>query len=278
MIFCHASHLTKWFIRIFITLSISIAVFFTSYSYSKCDNKPVTVGVIDTGFGYQEHGKEASLCKLGHRNFTHQPEVFKDNRTSTPIPLDLHGHGTNIAGIIDRLAKSTKANFCIVVLKYYVNDGYGSQNLKATVDAINWAADIKLDYLNYSSGGEDPSADEFKAIERYLNGGGTLVVAAGNNGMNLDDKDHHYYPACYTDKRIIVVGMLDKNGVQYRYSNYGSVVTRWEIGAEVDGFGISESGTSQAAAVATGKLVAQTKSRCKDVPIRRKSSKEKETR
>jgi len=102
-------------------------------------------------------------------------------------------------------------------------------------------------------------------------------VAAGNNGMNFDEKGR-YYPACYDDKRIIVVGMLDKNGVQYKYSNYGSRVTRWEIGYEVVGFEISESGTSQAAAVATGKLVSQTKSRCKDVSVRHKGSQEKETR
>jgi hypothetical protein len=146
------------------------------------------------------------------------------------------------------------------VLKYYVT---GSQlNSYNTTRAFEYAAEKKFDYINYSSGGVDPSEKERIAVERYLNHGGKLISAAGNEGKNLDMPGNQYYPAMY-DKRIIVVGMLDVNGIQYEYSNYGKVVNRWEIGQELIGYGVKMSGTSQSTAVATGKIVSENPNKCK---------------
>jgi subtilisin family serine protease len=94
-----------------------------------------------------------------------------------------------------------------------------------------------------------------------LNGGGHLITAAGNDAENLDLPNNHYYPAQY-DKRIVVVGALDSYEVQTYFSNYGKVVTRWEHGLMVTGYGITLSGTSQATAIATGKMVGNNPNKC----------------
>jgi hypothetical protein len=145
-------------------------------------------------------------------------------------------------------------------LKYYRPDGNG--NLRATVNAIKYATDLKLDFINYSGGGADPNVDEYYAIEQYVNGGGTILVAAGNDGKNLDNPENGFYPAKYAvhDKRIIVVGLLNDFGIISTVSNYGSFVTRWEKSVNAPGFG-HPSGTSLATAVATGKEVAKNKKR-----------------
>jgi major intracellular serine protease len=249
--------------RFLMALSILVNLFVTSSAYSTCYQRPITVGIIDTGFGYEGHGKGAKLCKFGHRDFT------LSAKQDEPIGKDYNGHGTNIAGIIEKLADGTGANYCLVILRYTSGVyGEGHHNIQATVDAINWAADIHLDFINYSSGGDYPSEPEHQAIKRFLAGGGTFVAAAGNDGWNLDVKGNNYFPASYGDKGMIVVGSLGDDGVKLNSSNYGSVVNRWELGYKVVGFGIQMTGTSQAAAVASGKLVSQTY-RCMNVPARR---------
>jgi hypothetical protein len=64
------------------------------------------------------------------------------------------------------------------------------------------------------------------------------------------------------DKRTVVVGSLDNNGKKMESSNFGSAVSRWELGLNVIGYGIIMSGTSQAAAVATGKIVSENPNKC----------------
>jgi hypothetical protein len=53
-----------------------------------------------------------------------------------------------------------------------------------------------------------------------------------------------------------VVGNVDRSGKIANNSNYGKSITRWEIGVNVKAYGLIMSGTSQATATATGKIVA----------------------
>lgn len=247
----------KWLLA----LCISINVFINSNAYCEhtCQSRPVTIGIIDSGLGFAGNGIDAKLCAVGHKDFTDTNGYFPGTRAKNPVPIDSNGHGTNVAGIIQNYADKGNGNYCLVILKYW--DGYGSHDNEAdTIRAIHWATALHLDFINYSSGGPLPNEDEYRAIEVYVNNGGTFVVAAGNEGLDLDKPLNGYYPAKYAkyDKRIIVVGMLDNYGVQSRQSNYGSMVSRWEIGQDVVGYSLVRSGTSQAAAVATGKLVSKT--------------------
>lgn len=227
----------------------------------RCGKYPVKIAVIDTGFGYEDKGHESKLCRYGHRDFSNDNQFTTAYDTKVPVPLDVHSHGTNIAGIIDEYAKKSHLNYCIVVVKYFSAQQDGQQNLQAMVSAIRYAANIKADYVNISGGGNIFNYREYLQVERYLNGGGKLVVAAMNDNVSLDLPQNKVYPAMY-DKRIIVVGNNSASGVKSKSSNYGSVVTRWEIGEDVTAYGITMTGTSQATAVATGKIASENENKC----------------
>lgn len=234
-------------------------MFLNISAYATCTDKPIRIAVIDTGFGFKNKGQEARLCRYGHKDFTEEQKFSDPTNNKLKVPLDINGHGTNVIGIIEGYAKEAHINYCIVVLKYYTRDGI--HNLRNTINAFNYTADMKIDYVNYSAGGPDSSGAEKLAVKKYLDGGGVLIVSAGNGSTNLDLSRYIYFPAQY-DKRIIVVGSLNKYGFHLPSSNYGTAVNHWEIGTNVIGYGLSMSGTSQAAAVATGKIVSQNKNKC----------------
>jgi subtilisin family serine protease len=238
----------------------------------KCNKAPIRIAILDTGFGFKDQGHEANLCRYGHKDFTKDRQFTHAFDTHDLVPLDVHGHGTNIAGIIDGYLKEAHTNYCFVIVKYYSEQQRGSENLLATIRGINYAANIHADYINYSGGGPETNQFERAAIKRFLNHGGKLISAAGNENQDIDKPENAYYPAQY-DKRIIVVGNLCKDGVEYiqsdgtkikrcASSNYGEAVTRWEVGEDVTAFGITMTGTSQATATATGKIVAESSNKC----------------
>lgn len=243
--------------RIAALLSLLIA----SQSYADCKDMPVKIAVLDTGFGYQDKGHQAKLCNYGHMDFSIDRQFTKNYMTKTPVPLDVHGHGTNIVGIIDDYARKAHINYCIVIIKYYSDDQPGWLNLAITIQAIKYATNIGVDFINYSGGGPQTDPAEKLAVKKFLDKGHTFVAAAGNEGEELGKFGSAYYPAM-EDKRVIVVGNLCKNGVKCKTSNYGSVVNRWEVGEDVTAFGITMTGTSQSTAVVTGKLVSESNNKC----------------
>lgn len=217
---------------------------------SSCKIK--TVAVIDTGFGYQDKGHDAPLCQYGHRDFTKDGST-RNYGTNTPVPIDFNGHGTNIVGLIARYAK--KSNYCIVVIKYYSDRQTGIENLIASGKALQYVANLKVDYVNYSGGGDNFDKTEYLAVKKMLNANTKIVAAAMNNNKNIDSPFDYVYPAMY-DKRIVVVGNLSWTGFKSRSSNYGDRVTRWEVGENQEVYGITMTGTSQSTAIATGKIIA----------------------
>lgn len=219
----------------------------------KVSMKKQVVAIIDTGFTPQSAGQEKVLCKFGHKDFSVDQKYYEDLGTTDPVPKDLHGHGTNIAGVIAKYAKDN--DFCIVVLKYYNSKGPDVDNLTNTVRAIDHARQIKADIINYSGGGIATAQIEIDAVKKYLDQGGQFVAAAGNESADLGVSP--YYPAM-DDDRVIVVGNGKSNTDRAPTSNFGSRVNRWEDGKQT-GFNLYLEGTSQAAAVATGKIISEKK-------------------
>ena len=215
--------------------------------------KPIVIAVIDTGLGAKQRIPSDFLCKYGHRDFTTVQKFSSSYGTKDPVPTDTHGHGTNIAGVIREHAKKTGKDFCLVILKYY-DPTQPDDSLKNEVAAIRWATTLKADIINFSSGGYIYSSDEYVAVKKYIDNGGTFVAAAGNENNDLGV--NAYFPAC-DDKRIIVVGNYSRSMSKSPQSNFGKRVNRWEYGENVTGFNLVMTGTSQACAVATGKIVGE---------------------
>lgn len=234
-----------------------IFILLSSQAYAKC--KQLQIAVIDTGFGYGDIKKDNKLCDGLHMDFS-TDHTFSYMGLSNFIPNDNIGHGTNIVGIIENYTKKTNVNYCIIILKFYSKNQTNEQNLKASIAAIKYATELKVDLINYSGGGPSGDPEEEEAVKKFLDQGGKFVSAAGNDAKNIGSGDANYYPAMY-DKRIVVVGNTDKFGVRSKSSNYGNFVNRWEIGENVTGYGITLSGTSQATAVASGKILAKNKNK-----------------
>lgn len=237
-----------------------------------CRISPIKIAVIDTGFGYhgegQAPGQEPKLCKYGHKDFsidgqsTRPSYIEQDHDPRFMYPTDTNGHGTNIVGIIDSYMKKSKVNYCIVILKYYSDAQSGMQNLDATIKAIQYATNIGVDYINYSGGGPTFSNDEYLALKKAEDKKIKVVVAAGNDNSDIGIPGNEYYPASYDLPDTIIVGNKREDGVRSESSNYGTKVNRWEVGENVTAYEITMTGTSQATAIATGKLASENHSKC----------------
>jgi serine protease len=214
--------------------------------------QPVKIAVIDTGFStVNGNAVKVRLCDTGHKDFSGVNKFAPASNGHTPIPTDEHGHGTNVAGLIDLYARESGVNYCIVILKFYdVNRGYHSQ--EGLIKAIQYASTIHATIMNISGGGNSPIEAESKAVKVFLDGGGVVVAAAGNEGRNLSIDP--YFPAM-SDPRIIVVGSLDGNLSLARHSNFGTRVNAWEPGVNQEALGLMMTGTSQSTAIHTGRLV-----------------------
>lgn len=246
------------------TLLLFLTLFSIAYPYSasaKCRKEPIKIAVIDSGFGFLNRGHGAKLCQYGHRDFTTDYYVSKSYNTKDVVPIDFMGHGTNIVGIIDSYLNKTKINYCIVIIKVFTTAQSGMASIEASIEAFQYANNINADYINYSGGGMMGNTAEKEAVEKFLDRGGHIVAAAGNENLSLDIPENAFYPAMY-DKRIIVVGNKDAFGKRALMSNFGNTITRWEIGENITAYDITGSGTSQATAVATGKIIVENGNKC----------------
>jgi Subtilase family len=233
------------------TILILLLVFNTACE-AKGPTKTIKVAVVDTGFGFNNRGHEAKLCRFGHKDFTADQKFYMNYNTLDPVPMDFNGHGTNIVGIIDKYTKGV--DYCLVIVKIFSEGESSYQAVQASASAFDYIKNLGVDFVNYSAGGAEGNAAEEIAVKELLNSGTTIVAAAGNGSSSLDIKQNSFYPAMY-DKRIVVVGNKKVDGTISETSNYGKVVNRWEVGERIEGFGIIMTGTSQATAVATGKLL-----------------------
>jgi len=216
------------------------------FCISVAQAKTLKIAIIDSGI-YPEYVKTLPLCPDGHKSFVDGPW----NQDSGA------GHGTNVASLITMFA-GKNLNYCLVIYKVFnihKNDGLGSF---PSIQAVQAAIKEDVAIINYSGGGEDFSSAEMHIWKEALNKGIVVIVAAGNMKQNLDE-NCNYYPACYQVLNKVrffgVVGSLDSNGKRAASSNYGKIVTLWEKGMHIEGGGIIKSGTSQATATVTGKLI-----------------------
>lgn len=203
-------------------------LFFSSFCFAK---EPLRVVVLDTGI-ITKHKSELPLCKDGHKSFVHGETIE-----------DYHGHGTNVAGLIQKHAG--KGNYCLIIVKYYSPKKNSSKNI---INAMRYIDTLKPDIINLSGGGYWSVLEEYFITQSILKNGTHFIVAAGNESNDLG-KNCNYFPACY-DRRIWVIGAYD-----IRISNYGKHVDFTLSGKNKTAYGITMSGTSQATAIFTGRVI-----------------------
>lgn len=189
-------------------------------------SRNVVVAVIDTGIDSNHPDLKANLWKAPLKSTTYGWDFVAKSAN----PVDVHGHGTHIAGIIGAIA-NTKTGTAgvaqsvqIMPIRYYSESAPGSVNLANTIKALHYAIDNGARIINYSGGGPEYSQEEFQAMKKAEERGVLIVAAAGNDHHNTDLEENRYYPAAYELKglkNIISVASLDTDGKLLPSSNFG---------------------------------------------------------
>jgi len=214
--------------------------------------KDITVAVIDTGIDANHTFLKDNIVKIKDGfgvDFSHKAKnLYK--------PVDTHGHGTHVSGII----KSVYPQVKIMALKYYDPSASGNENLNSTIKALKYAVDQNVDIINFSGGGLDPSAEELRVLKEAEKKGIIVVAAAGNEKTNIDSKKPGYYPAAYGLENVISVTAYDQNLQLLASSNYGPKIVDIAapghriVSALPDNKSGELTGTSQATAFVSGAI------------------------
>ncbi len=142
-----------------------------------------------------------------------------DFTTHTNDPVDTHGHGTRVAGIIGAVGNNAigMSGLCwkvsIMPLRFISAADYGT--VANAIDAIEYADAKGAHVINLSWGGPDYS----QALKDAIDAADALVVcAAGNEGKDLTVSPN--YPASYDSANILSVGASNMDDAPAWFTNY----------------------------------------------------------
>jgi subtilisin family serine protease len=169
----------------------------------------IRVGVIDTGIDYT-HPELSGRYAGGYDN------VDEDND-----PMDGHGHGTHVTGII----ASSLNNFgvagvspevSIYAYKAIADSGVGYTS--DLIESLDSAIKDNIQTVNISIGTDQPSVALESKLNQAVNQGMVIVAAAGNTGGGAV-----MYPAAYDS--VISVAATDVNDQFASFSSLGAEIS-----------------------------------------------------
>lgn len=187
-----------------------------AWDYVKGDSN-VIVAVLDSGVDYTHPDLVNKVVSHGRDFVNDDDDAFDD-----------HWHGTHVAGIIAAETNNTEGVAGVAwnckVLPGKVISAEGEGDYSWLIEAIIWAADYtsgqaKVQVINMSIGGEEPSEALEEALEYAFNKGIVLVASAGNHS-EPGDPTFIYYPAAY-DQYCLAVGSSDYRDEIADFSNFG---------------------------------------------------------
>lgn len=163
--------------------------------------------------GYTGKGIKVCICDTGKpQHFALRGRVasWKDFTTDNN-PNDGNGHSTHVAGIVNEIAPESRLYFA----KVLATDGWGTD--RGIAEGIRWCKAQKVDIINMSLGGAEPSPEIKEAIMEAIQDTILVVAAVGNEGK-LDGFDMVGYPAKYSE--VLAVGSINYD---FRRSGFSSV-------------------------------------------------------
>jgi thermitase len=137
---------------------------------------------------------------------------------------DDNGHGTHVAGIVGARGNNAlgETGTCwstkLVAVKFMNSKGRGSTS--DAIEGIQYAVKNGLKIINCSFGSSASSSALRDAVDHAQDRNALLVVAAGNNGQDIDKSP--IYPASYGDSNILAVAASTSNDTLASFSNFGS--------------------------------------------------------
>lgn len=198
----------------------------------------VTVAVIDTGVDYNHPDLKANMWVNpveipgngidddgdGYVDDVYGCSTVSDARFHSGDPMDDHGHGTHVAGIIAAANNKTGIvgvayNAKIMAIKAGQATGVFLQSDIA--EAIIYAYTHGADVINMSFGGGACSIAVQDALQAAYTTS-TLVAAAGNDGYPNEPTDNYLALPNYPGALSYVVGVMSVNalGVESLFTNW----------------------------------------------------------
>jgi len=137
---------------------------------------------------------------------------------------DDNGHGTHVSGIVAGRANDSLgvSGICwsakVLPVKFMNAKGKGSTS--DAIAAIQYAVKQGFKIVNCSFGSTSKSSALKDVVDYAQDHKVLMVVAAGNNGENIDKKPE--YPAAYGNSNILTVAATTSDDQLASFSNFGS--------------------------------------------------------
>jgi serine protease AprX len=191
-----------------IKLDVSASAIGADYAWNTLGytGSGIKVAVLDTGINYSHSdlggGIGPSFKVLGGYDFYNGDSV----------PLDDHGHGTHVAGIVaaNGSIKGVAPNASLLAVK--VCSSGGSCPSSNIIAGIDWSVANGADVISMSIGGNAQPNDEFQGAhtivaDAAVDSGVIVVIAAGNEGPGTGTTGR---PGI--GKKVITVGASNDQG------------------------------------------------------------------
>jgi hypothetical protein len=138
-------------------------------------------------------------------------------------PQDYHGHGTNTSSLIAASFDNQVGIAGVLaharIMPIRVLDASGHGDEASIAKGIQYAVKNGAKAINFSIGGSADNLAMRTAFQAARTAGVPVVVAAGNDAIDLDA--HPTYPAAYAYDNMLVVAAHDHAGQLCSFSNYG---------------------------------------------------------
>src|SRR5579863_9834528 len=166
----------------------------------------VVIAIIDTGVD-GTHPDLASKMVAGWNIYS------KNSDTS-----DVYGHGTEVAGTAAAATDNGLgiAGVCwqCLIMPVRISDTKGTATYSNMASGISWAAShgARVANLSYEA---STSSTVSQAAQSFMNAGGVVTIAAGNEGTFISAANNPY---------VLTVGGLTTANTLYSWSNYGNII------------------------------------------------------
>lgn len=143
-------------------------------------------------------------------------------KAGTSLPAS---HGTHVAGTILDGTKGTG----VKVLAVDVFNGEGGASTQIVADGVDYAVEQGASVINMSLGGSEPGHASIKerAIQRAVDAGVTVVVAAGNDTADATT----YCPSCVDEAIVVAAYNIEREDAWF--SNWGDSVDVCAPGVDI---------------------------------------------
>jgi hypothetical protein len=167
------------------------------------------VAIIDTGCDTEHPLLRGRISPLSH-DFVDSDDLPAEVAPESDNGFSIYGHGTFVAGIVSLAAPQAD----LMILRAFDSEGMASSFDVA--NALRYAADLGATVVNLSCSAGVRDDLVFEAILYARARGVAIVVAAGNDNVELPIP----FPAA--EPQVIAVAATDLSDVKAKFSNFGN--------------------------------------------------------